>query len=94
MSSDNSSTTVQNSRGSDGQVGRQRYVAYIYTRKVENGLKVGSASLWKGSQDFPTLVGMGGEVYRDKEEIRDAVRELVNTNKVRIKFLPYPFEEW
>jgi hypothetical protein len=36
-----------------------------------------------------------GEVYRDKEEIRDAVRELVNTNKVRIKFLPYPYPfEW
>jgi hypothetical protein len=88
VSSDN-----ENSPESNGQASKQWYTAFIYFRKIPDGLKVGCASLWKGSQDFPTLAGMGGEVYANKEEIRDAVRELANTNKVRIKFLPYPFEE-
>jgi hypothetical protein len=86
-------SSVQNSREDDGQVGRQRYVAYIYTKKVENGEKVGSASLWLGGQDFRSLEGMVDEVYANKEEIRDAVEELANTKSVRIEFFPYPFEE-
>jgi hypothetical protein len=91
--SEQASSEDKSCQEGDGQVGRQRYVAYIYVKKVENGEKVGYASLWQGGQDFRSLEGMIDEVYKDREEIRDAVRELVNTNKVRIEFFPYPFEE-
>jgi hypothetical protein len=76
----------------DGKVrGRgkgRRYVAYVYTKPVENGIQVVSASLWAGQQDFCSLEGMSGEVYANKEEIRDAVEELAETKNVSIDFLP------
>jgi hypothetical protein len=69
------------------------YTAFVFVRKIPDGLELVCGSLWQDSQDFPILEGMINEVYKDREEIRDAIKELVNTNKVRIKFLPYPFEE-
>jgi hypothetical protein len=73
-----------------------QYTAFAFVRKIPDGLELVCASLWKESQDFPIREGMINEVYRDKEEIRDVIKELVNTNKVRIEFLPYPypFQEW
>jgi hypothetical protein len=71
---------------SDGKVGK--YVAHVYTKPIKNGIQVVYASLWLGEQDFCSLEGMAGEVYANKEEIRDAVKELANTEKVRIDFLP------
>jgi hypothetical protein len=86
---------VSSDNENDGQASKQWYTAFVFVRDLPDGLELVCGSLWKGSQNFPSLEGMINEVYKDREEICEAIKELVNTNKVRIKFLPYPYPfEW